>query len=112
MLLFIAPERLTGNVNPTKRQKIDVYGFAVVLWQLKEMARPYASENFASAIRENVIAGVRPKISEDRSCQSGLVQLIRVCWSIDPDARPDFMHLLWLQTTLPVGQEVLVSEKH
>ncbi|XP_062519780.1 uncharacterized protein LOC134194824 isoform X2 [Corticium candelabrum] len=40
----------------------------------------HVAENSVSAIRENVIGGVRPKISEDRSCPSGLVQLIRVCW--------------------------------
>ena len=49
------------------------------------------AENSASTIRENVIGGVRPKISEDHSCPPGLVQLIKVCWSTRPDARPDFM---------------------
>ncbi len=39
---------------------------------------PLLAENSASVIRENVISGERPKISEDRNCPLGLVELITV----------------------------------
>jgi chitin elicitor receptor kinase 1 len=40
-LAFTAPEMLKGEVDPTKATKLDVYSFAIVLWQLKEMKIPY-----------------------------------------------------------------------
>ena len=85
--------------------------FGVVLWQLKEMKKPFdglilyidlsmsysftiifvVGESSASTIRENVVAGVRPKFTplHDGS-PTGLKDLISACWSAKPDDRPEF----------------------
>jgi serine/threonine protein kinase len=93
-LSFIAPERFTGEADPLKGQKVDVYGFAVVLWQLKEMKRPFDGEPSPAAIRENVVAGVRPRVTPSDSSPRGLQDLISSCWSNKPDDRPEFSKIV------------------
>ena len=49
----------------------------------------YIEEKNRTAIRENVMAGVRPLMSSDR-CPKQFKDLIPKCWGTIPQTRPDF----------------------
>eukprot|EP00118_Oscarella_pearsei_P008221 m.41532 g.41532 ORF g.41532 m.41532 type:complete len:480 (+) comp33201_c0_seq2:1425-2864(+) len=86
-LPFIAPERFQGDAEISR--KVDVYGYAIILWQLEEMKRPYAGETAQLTVRENVLAGVRPYLSKDNA-PPPFQNLIIQCWAALPEKRPTF----------------------
>jgi serine/threonine protein kinase len=90
-LAFTAPEMLKGEVDPTKATKLDVYSFAIVLWQLKEMKIPYEDLHPDDVIRVNVISGVRPPLNYD---DNHLTDLIDRCWNPQPDVRLTFREIV------------------
>eukprot|EP00118_Oscarella_pearsei_P019493 m.207755 g.207755 ORF g.207755 m.207755 type:complete len:461 (+) comp39697_c1_seq16:2214-3596(+) len=99
-LPFIAPERFHGDFDIT--EKVDVYGYAIILWQLKELKRPYGDGMSHAQIRDAVVHGDRrPSISSDDSKQD-LIKLIQLCWNHNPMDRPSFREISeTLDTTWP-----------
>eukprot|EP00118_Oscarella_pearsei_P008222 m.41537 g.41537 ORF g.41537 m.41537 type:complete len:670 (+) comp33201_c0_seq3:1425-3434(+) len=90
-LPFIAPERFQGDAEISR--KVDVYGYAIILWQLEEMKRPYAGETAQLTVRENVLAGVRPYLSKDNA-PPPFQNLIIQCWAALPEKRPTFREIV------------------
>jgi serine/threonine protein kinase len=87
---FAAPERFGGANHWTwKKQKADVYAYAMILLQLKQFEEPWQGETSAQVIKTNVLGRSRPRLKVD-SCPKYAVILIKQCWTHDPDLRPDF----------------------
>ncbi|XP_062512047.1 probable serine/threonine-protein kinase DDB_G0271682 isoform X2 [Corticium candelabrum] len=85
---FIAPEVFDGTVKKGKEMKLDVYSYAIVLWQLKEMIDlPF------DVIRVNVLAGQRPVLRDD-DCIQGYKDIIVRCWDGQPDCRLYFREIV------------------
>lgn len=80
---WMAPEVLISS--PAYDQKVDVYSYAIFLWELLTSGMPYKGLK-APAIIAGVIEGMRPPIPSDAPPK--LVELIHKCWDNDPMKRP------------------------
>lgn len=88
-ITYMAPEIFkTFEYTP----KVDVYSFAVVLWEMISGQKPWTDMKFHWQIEENVVQGTRPNIPN--TCPSGIRSLIEVCWNGEPNKRPDFSLIL------------------
>ncbi|XP_062500996.1 probable serine/threonine-protein kinase drkD isoform X1 [Corticium candelabrum] len=90
---FTAPEVFEAKVEKGKEKKVDVYSYAIVLWQLKELKCVNAGVNHA-VIRANVVVGVRPPLSNDDECLEEYRDLIVRCWNAEPDVRLHFKEIV------------------
>ncbi|KAH7686654.1 Non-specific serine/threonine protein kinase protein [Dioscorea alata] len=84
---WMAPELINGKSNMVT-DKVDVYSFGIVMWELLTSEEPY--ENMRS---EDIIAGIikgdlRPEIPS--WCDPVWRSLMERCWSSDPSSRPAF----------------------
>jgi len=104
--LFLAPEvskRILYN------EKCDIYGFALIVWSLKSMHRPYSgiSQDF---FYENVVNGtVRPKCKS--KWPSEFSQLLNSCWNQDFTKRPSASELLIQLQTLLANENRMSIQK-
>jgi serine/threonine protein kinase/ABC-type phosphate transport system substrate-binding protein len=84
---WTAPEILGGARNYD--EKVDVYSFGIVAWQVVTRREPFAGRNFVG-VTLDVLEGKRPKIPSD--CPPAMRTLIEACWDKDPKARPSIDH--------------------
>lgn len=101
---WVAPEmvRPPGNYTAEYRKSTDVYGFAMICYQVITGIVPYDDE-LKNTCKSDVLQAVsegklRPTFPSSLSCPEGLKQLMRDCWDHDADSRPDFKEIqrrLW-----------------
>jgi serine/threonine protein kinase len=77
-----APEIIRGA--KVYDEKVDVYAYAVVAWEVISRKRPYENKQFA----EVALAVVEGKRLALTGFPAHLVELIGQCWQDDPAARP------------------------
>lgn len=66
----------------------DVYAFGMIVYELMTLKKPFKNNSYHDVYKEIVIKRRRPKIDENiPECYR---QLIEVCWSTNPEARPSF----------------------
>lgn len=87
-LPWMAPELLNGNATRVS-EKVDVYSFGIVLWEILTGEEPYANMHYGAVIGGIVKNTLRPTIPE--WCDPQWRKLMEQCWSADPQARPPFM---------------------
>lgn len=69
-------------------QKVDVYSFGIVLWELITGMLPFQNMTAVQAAFAVVNKGVRPIIPPD--CLPVLAEIMTRCWDPNPDVRPPF----------------------
>ncbi|KAL9230415.1 hypothetical protein vseg_005769 [Gypsophila vaccaria] len=69
-------------------QKVDVYSFGIVLWELITGMLPFQHMTAVQAAFAVVNKGVRPTIPSD--CLPVLGEIMSRCWDPNPDFRPPF----------------------
>lgn len=69
-------------------QKVDVYSFGIVLWELITGMLPFQNMTAVQAAFAVVNKGVRPIIPHD--CLPALGEIMTRCWDANPDVRPPF----------------------
>ena len=69
-------------------QKVDVYSFGIVLWELITGMLPFQNMTAVQAAFAVVNKGARPTIPSD--CLPILRDLMMRCWDANPDVRPSF----------------------
>ncbi|XP_051120549.1 uncharacterized protein LOC127244179 [Andrographis paniculata] len=89
-LPWMAPELLNGSATRVS-EKVDVYSFGIVLWELLTGQEPYANMHCGAIIGGIVKNTLRPPIPE--WCDPKWRKLMEQCWSADPEARPSFTEI-------------------
>ncbi|KAG9455972.1 hypothetical protein H6P81_000480 [Aristolochia fimbriata] len=89
-LPWMAPELLSGKSNMVS-EKIDVYSFGIVMWELLTGEEPYTDMHCASIIGGIVNNTLRPQIPT--WCDPEWKSLMESCWSSDPGDRPSFSEI-------------------
>ena len=84
-LRYMSPE--VANSQPYNH-KSDVYSFAMILWELVAIEKPFDGFNRDEFYEKVVHGGYRPEIT--RKFPSDLSNLIQKCWSPQPDICPNF----------------------
>jgi len=86
---YMAPEAFK---NEPCSEKIDVFAFGMILWEMYTGRLPWAGRSF-SEVRSCVSSGTeRPAIPS--SAPPELARLISDCWAHDPQNRPDAASIL------------------
>ncbi|VFQ81432.1 unnamed protein product [Cuscuta campestris] len=86
-LPWMAPELLSGKSNMVT-EKIDVYSFGIVMWELLTGDEPYADMHCTSIIGGIVNNSLRPQVPT--WCDPEWKSLMESCWASDPSERPSF----------------------
>lgn len=82
---WTAPELLSGEPFGLP---IDVYSFAVVMWEMLTRQVPYEEFKKTFTIISHVKAGGRPPVPKDAA--EDFAHLMTACWSQEPKDRPTF----------------------
>ncbi|XP_007902892.2 receptor-interacting serine/threonine-protein kinase 1 [Callorhinchus milii] len=108
-LNYIAPEYLK-NINTRADVKIDVYSFAIVMWEIMTERKPYEHAVGSDAVSLGVKRGQRPDIKaipKNKPSVHHLVSLMERCWHQIPGERPSFADCIrYLKPTQPSDRDV------
>ncbi|MFS7966988.1 putative protein kinase TKL-Pl-6 family [Helianthus anomalus] len=102
-LPWMAPELLSGKSNMVS-EKIDVYSFGIVMWELLTGDEPYRDMHCASIIGGIVNNSLRPTIPT--WCDPEWKALMESCWSADPTERPSFSEISQKLRNMAAGSNV------
>ncbi|KAG2323878.1 hypothetical protein Bca52824_006606 [Brassica carinata] len=86
-LPWMAPELLNGSSSKVS-EKVDVFSFGIVLWEILTGEEPYANMHYGAIIGGIVNNTLRPTIPS--YCDSDWRILMEECWAPNPTARPSF----------------------
>ncbi|PON58264.1 Mitogen-activated protein kinase kinase kinase [Trema orientale] len=89
-LPWMAPELLNGSSNKVS-EKVDVFSFGIVLWEILTGEEPYANMHYGAIIGGIVNNTLRPTIPS--YCDSEWRTLMEECWAPNPLARPSFTEI-------------------
>jgi len=105
-IAWIAPEMFT---NKSYTQKVDVYSFGIILWELHARRHPF--DNIPTiSIPISVTRGERPEIPKE--CPPKYRTLIKKCWNKKNNKRPNFTDITkrlyalyrnYISERMPVG---------
>eukprot|EP00903_Cladosiphon_okamuranus_P011854 g11136.t1 len=84
-LRYMAPEVALGK---PYNGAADVYGFAMILWEMATMAKPFEMMEREQFMKEVVLGGKRPAVSED--WPAPFVKLLQAGWHPDMHERLSF----------------------
>ncbi|KAE8657838.1 hypothetical protein F3Y22_tig00116980pilonHSYRG00045 [Hibiscus syriacus] len=73
-------------------QKVDLYSFGIVLWELITGLLPFQNMTAVQAAFAVVNKGVRPVIPND--CLPVLREIMMRCWDTNPEVRPPFFDIV------------------
>ncbi|KAF9609635.1 hypothetical protein IFM89_017774 [Coptis chinensis] len=89
-LPWMAPELLNGSSSKVS-EKVDVFSFGIVLWEILTGEEPYANMHYGAIIGGIVSNTLRPPVPS--FCDSEWKRLMEECWAPDPVARPSFTEI-------------------
>ncbi|WVZ21380.1 hypothetical protein V8G54_008702 [Vigna mungo] len=89
-LPWMAPELLNGSSSLVS-EKVDVFSFGIVMWELLTGEEPYADLHYGAIIGGIVNNTLRPPVPE--SCDPEWRLLMEMCWSSEPSERPSFTEI-------------------
>lgn len=98
---WMAPEMVQGH---DYGNKVDVYSFGIVLWELITGNLPFQGMTAVAAAWAVVNRGLRPAIPTD--CAPALAQIMTRCWDVSPEVRPPFSEVVQL---LEEAQELIMK---
>lgn len=89
-LPWMAPELLNGSSSKVS-EKVDVFSFGIVLWEILTGEEPYANMHYGAIIGGIVNNTLRPPVPN--MCDSEWRVLMEQCWAPEPHARPSFTEI-------------------
>jgi len=72
-------------------EKVDLYGFGIMLWEMYTGKLPWSDKNYHQMIHTVAVRNERPPVTQDIPRE--LVQIIEECWHPLPQKRPRFQDL-------------------
>lgn len=87
---WMAPELLTQSDNYDN--KVDVYAYAIVFWELVTCQLPYNGMEPTQIIAQVLMNNARPRIPSTLSGPT--LDLMTMCWDREPKSRPTFTEIL------------------
>ena len=91
---FMAPEILSESVSKSDASKVDVYAFAMTLYQMLTGKEPWEDlhttndDEYVDKLKLKVVSGSR--LQMDSRWSSYLQNTIQGCWQDNPELRPKF----------------------
>lgn len=85
------PPEITKNIGHYS-EKVDVYSFALVVWEILTGELPFANLDGPQAAAQVAYTNLRPLIPA--TCPAPLQGLIQRCWVDDAKSRPDFKEIV------------------
>ena len=92
---WMAPELLGGQTSYD--EKIDVYAYAIVLWELIAKKSPYQGMESSQIVGQVLLNDLRPTIPAETP--PAWRELMEACWARDPRMRPSFHGILKILET-------------
>ncbi|KAL7211041.1 hypothetical protein ACSBR2_014015 [Camellia fascicularis] len=89
-LPWMAPELLNGSSSKVS-EKVDVFSFGIVLWEILTGEEPYANMHYGAIIGGIVNNTLRPTVPS--YCDPEWKLLMEQCWAPDPIVRPSFTEI-------------------
>ncbi|KAL4340004.1 hypothetical protein GQ457_08G008040 [Hibiscus cannabinus] len=89
-LPWMAPELLNGSSSKVS-EKVDVFSFGIVLWEILTGDEPYANMHYGAIIGGIVSNTLRPPVPS--FCDPEWKLLMEQCWAPDPAVRPSFTEI-------------------
>lgn len=89
-LPWMAPELLNGSSSKVS-EKVDVFSFGIVMWEILTGEEPYANMHYGAIIGGIVNNTLRPPVPAN--CDPEWKRLMEQCWSPDPAQRPAFTEI-------------------
>ncbi|XP_010923831.1 uncharacterized protein [Elaeis guineensis] len=89
-LPWMAPELLNGSSNKVS-EKVDVFSFGIVMWEILTGEEPYANMHYGAIIGGIVNNTLRPPVPAN--CDPEWRRLMEQCWAPDPVQRPPFAQI-------------------
>eukprot|EP00249_Psilotum_nudum_P024843 c29305_g1_i2 orf=195-5162(+) len=89
-LPWMAPELLNGSSSLVS-EKVDVFSFGIVMWELLTGEEPYANMHYGAIIGGIVNNTLRPPVPN--WCDPAWRSLMERCWSADPNERLSFSEI-------------------
>ncbi|TYH94593.1 hypothetical protein ES332_A12G051500v1 [Gossypium tomentosum] len=89
-LPWMAPELLNGSSSKVS-EKVDVFSFGIVLWEILTGEEPYANMHYGAIIGGIVSNTLRPPVPS--YCDPEWKLLMEQCWVPDPVVRPSFTEI-------------------
>ncbi|GAB2216172.1 hypothetical protein Droror1_Dr00023941 [Drosera rotundifolia] len=86
-LPWMAPELLNGT-DSLVSEKVDVFSFGIVMWELLTGDEPYRELHYGNIIGGIVNNTLRPAVPD--GCDPDWRSLMERCWSAEPSERPSF----------------------
>nr|CAB3468548.1 unnamed protein product [Digitaria exilis] len=102
-LPWMAPELLNGSSSLVS-EKVDVFSFGIVLWELLTGEEPYADLHYGVIIGGIVSNTLRPQVPD--SCDPEWRSLMEQCWSTEPSERPNFTEIANRLRSMATSQKV------
>lgn len=102
-LPWMAPELLNGSSSLVS-EKVDVFSFGIVLWELLTGEEPYADLHYGVIIGGIVSNTLRPPVPD--SCDPEWRSLMEQCWSTEPSERPSFTEIANRLRSMATSQKV------
>ncbi|VAI93068.1 unnamed protein product [Triticum turgidum subsp. durum] len=99
-LPWMAPELLNGSSSLVS-EKVDVFSFGIVLWELLTGEEPYADLHYGVGIVSNTL---RPQVPD--SCDPEWRSLMEQCWATEPSERPSFTQIAVRLRAMAASQKV------
>jgi len=75
-------------------QSVDVYAFAIIMWEALCFAAPWGSLKIKK-IRKKVMDGDRPRVHKKYATEApkGYIKLMKMCWAQNDRKRPTFLRI-------------------
>lgn len=109
-LVYMAPEVA---LRQAYNEKVDVYSFGILLWQLLSGEAPFAGMGREQHMERVVHGGQRPSLSAiaHLSLPESLTRLLEQCWHTNPSQRPSCATIVTALDALINSNSIYINSK-